>query len=142
MQGILLAMQAIRAGDARCVLCGGTESMSNAPYLLDRAPGGYQLGDGVLIDSLVKDGLTDPFGHGHMGLTAERLAAEYELTRQQQDRLRDAPANSATPAPKPTASSPPRSSRSKSCRATSTRARIRPKNRSPSSAPRSNPTAR
>jgi acetyl-CoA C-acetyltransferase len=85
MQAIMLAMQAIRAGDARCVLCGGTESMSNAPYLLDRARGGYQLGDGVLIDSLVKDGLTDPFGHGHMGLTAERLAAQYGLTRHDQD---------------------------------------------------------
>ncbi|MGB7158352.1 MAG: acetyl-CoA C-acyltransferase, partial [Tepidisphaeraceae bacterium] len=85
MQAILLAMQAIRAGDARCVLCGGTESMSNAPYLLDRARTGYQLGDGVMIDSLLRDGLTDPFGNGHMGLTAEQLATTYGISRREQD---------------------------------------------------------
>ena len=85
MQAVILAMQAVRAGDARCVLCGGTESMSNAPYLLDRARGGYKLGDGVLIDSLLRDGLTDPFGNGHMGLTAERLAERFNITRADQD---------------------------------------------------------
>jgi acetyl-CoA C-acetyltransferase len=85
MRAVLLAGQAIRAGDARCVLCGGTESMSNAPYLLDRARGGYKLGDGVLIDSILKDGLVDPFGNGHMALTAERLAERYGVTREHQD---------------------------------------------------------
>lgn len=85
LQAVHLAAQAIRAGEARCVLCGGTESMSNAPYLLDRARSGYKLGDGVLIDSVLRDGLTDPFGHGHMGNTAENLARRYTITRQQQD---------------------------------------------------------
>ena len=85
MQAVHLAAQAIRAGDARCVLCGGTESMSNAPYLLDRARAGYKLGDGVLIDSILKDGLVDPFGNGHMALTAERLAARYGISRRDQD---------------------------------------------------------
>jgi acetyl-CoA C-acetyltransferase len=85
LQAVHLAAQAIRAGDARCILCGGSESMSNAPYLLDRARGGYKLGDGILIDSILRDGLTDPFGHGHMGNTAENLAKRYNITRQRQD---------------------------------------------------------
>lgn len=85
MQAVLLAAQAIRAGDARCVLCGGAESMSNAPYLLDRARGGYKLGDGIFIDSILRDGLTDPFGHGHMGATVERIAKRYGITRDEQD---------------------------------------------------------
>lgn len=85
LQAVHLAAQAIRAGESRCILCGGTESMSNAPYLLDRARSGYKLGDGLLIDTILRDGLTDPFGHGHMGNTAENLADLYDLTRQQQD---------------------------------------------------------
>ncbi|MCC6424704.1 MAG: acetyl-CoA C-acetyltransferase [Phycisphaerales bacterium] len=85
LQAVHLAAQAIRAGDARCILCGGSESMSNAPYLLDRARNGYKLGDGLLIDTILRDGLTDPFGHGHMGNTAENLADRYDITRQQQD---------------------------------------------------------
>lgn len=85
MQSVMLAAQAIRAGDAQVVLCGGTESMSNAPYLLDRARAGYKLGDGVLIDSLLRDGLTDTFSHIHMGMTAERLAELYKIGREEQD---------------------------------------------------------
>jgi acetyl-CoA C-acetyltransferase len=85
MQALILAAQAIRAGDAEVVLCGGTESMSNAPYLLDRARAGYKLGDGVLIDSVLRDGLTDTFSKTHMGLTAERLAELYKIGRTEQD---------------------------------------------------------
>lgn len=85
MQAVILAAQAIRAGDARVVLCGGTESMSNAPYLLDRARSGYKLGDGVLIDSILRDGLTDTFSKAHMGLTTERLAELYKIGRAEQD---------------------------------------------------------
>ena len=85
MQAILLAAQAIRAGDAKTILCGGTESMSNAPYLLDRARGGYKLGDGVLVDSLLRDGLVDAFDQKHMGLGAEQLAAKFNIDRAQQD---------------------------------------------------------
>lgn len=85
LQSILLAAQSIRAGEAHCVLCGGTESMSNAPFLLAKARAGYKLGDGVLIDSLLRDGLVDSFDHQHMGLSAERLASEYRITRQSQD---------------------------------------------------------
>jgi acetyl-CoA C-acetyltransferase len=87
LQAVMLAVQAIRSGAARAVLCGGTESMSNAPYLLNRARSGYKLGDGVLIDSLLKDGLTDAFSDVHMGVTAERLAERYRISRDAQDQF-------------------------------------------------------
>ena len=61
--------------------------MSNAPYLLTRARGGYKLGDGVLVDSLLRDGLTDAFSDQHMGVTAETLAARYRISREAQDRF-------------------------------------------------------
>lgn len=87
MQSVILASQAIQTGSARMVLCGGTESMSNAPYLLDRARTGYKLGDGVLIDSILRDGLVDTFSNEHMGLTAERVAEQYGISREAQDRF-------------------------------------------------------
>ena len=85
MQAILLAAQTIQTGQANAILCGGAESMSNAPFLLDRARGGYKLGDGVLIDSLLRDGLVDSFDNEHMGLTAERLAEKFNISRSEQD---------------------------------------------------------
>jgi len=85
MQSVILAAQAIAIGQARVVLCGGTESMSNAPFILDRARAGYKLGDGVLIDSLLRDGLVDTFDNEHMGLTAEGLAEQYQISREAQD---------------------------------------------------------
>ena len=85
LQAVILATQAIQSGAARMVLCGGTESMSNAPYLLTRARGGYKLGDGVLVDSLLRDGLTDAFSDQHMGVTAEALAGRFGISRAAQD---------------------------------------------------------
>ena len=85
MQAVILAVQAIRAGEARTVLCGGTESMSNAPYLLEKARAGYKMGDGVLVDSALRDGLTDVFSKVHMGALTERLAERYSLSRAEQD---------------------------------------------------------
>lgn len=85
MQAVILAAQAIRAGDAWVVLCGGTESMSNAPYLLPRARTGYKLGDATVTDSLLRDGLVDAFDHEHMALSTERLAAQYQISRVEQD---------------------------------------------------------
>ncbi|MCX5662747.1 MAG: acetyl-CoA C-acyltransferase [Planctomycetota bacterium] len=85
LQAVALAAQAIRAGDARVVLCGGTESMSNAPYLLDRARAGYKYGDATLVDSLLRDGLVDAFDHEPMGMGAEDLAAKFGITRPAQD---------------------------------------------------------
>jgi acetyl-CoA C-acetyltransferase len=85
MQAIALGAQAIRAGDARVVLCGGTESMSNAPHLLPRSRTGIKLGDGRLVDSLLCDGLVDAFDQKHMALTAETLAERYQISRPEQD---------------------------------------------------------
>lgn len=87
MQAVMLAAQSIEQGSARMVLCGGTESMSNAPYLLPRARSGYKLGDGVLVDSLLRDGLTDAFDGQHMGQTAERVAERHDVSREEQDRF-------------------------------------------------------
>ena len=85
MQAVALAGRAIRAGEAKVVLCGGTESMSNGPYLLDRARSGYKLGDGALIDAVLRDGLVDSFDNKHMGFTAERIAEKYGISRVEQD---------------------------------------------------------
>jgi acetyl-CoA C-acetyltransferase len=87
MHAVILAVQSIQSGAARMVLCGGTESMSNAPYLLERARSGYKFGDGVLVDSMLRDGLTDAFSREHMGLTAEKIAGLYEISREAQDRF-------------------------------------------------------
>ena len=87
MQAVILATQAIQSGAARMVLCGGTESMTNAPYLLNRARAGYKLGDGVLIDSVLRDGLADAFSNEHMGVTAERVAERWKISREAQDRF-------------------------------------------------------
>lgn len=85
MQAVALGAKAILAGEADVVLAGGAESMSNAPYLLDRARKGYRLGDGALVDCLLRDGLVDNRLNEHMAVTAERLAQQYGITRQEQD---------------------------------------------------------
>ena len=87
MHAVILAAQSIQSGATRMVLCGGTESMSNAPYLLERARSGYKFGDGVLVDSMLRDGLTDAFSREHMGLTAERIASLHRISREAQDRF-------------------------------------------------------
>ena len=85
LQAVILGAQSIQTGAAGVVLCGGAESMSNAPHLLPRARTGYKLGDGVLVDTLLRDGLTDAFSGEHMGLTAERIADEFGIRREAQD---------------------------------------------------------
>lgn len=85
MQSVILAAQNIMTGQAKAVLCGGTESMSNAPFLLDRARSGYKLGNGTLLDCILRDGLVDSFDGEHMGLSAERIAEKYAISRQAQD---------------------------------------------------------
>ncbi len=87
MQAVILAAQAILAGQAKVVLAGGTESMSNSPYLLTGARSGYKFGDGKLVDSMLHDGLTDPFDHQHMAHTAQRIADQYGLSREMQDQF-------------------------------------------------------
>jgi acetyl-CoA C-acetyltransferase len=85
LKAIQLGASAIRAGEAEVVLCGGTESMSNSPYLLPKARSGQKFGDGTLVDSILKDGLLDAGSGRHMGLTAEALAAKYAISRREQD---------------------------------------------------------
>ena len=85
LRAIMLAAQTIKAKDNKLVVAGGMESMSNCPYLLDKARTGYRLGNGTLIDSMVHDGLWDIYNDYHMGITAELVAEKYGITRQQQD---------------------------------------------------------
>ena len=75
----------IKAGDADIVVAGGMENMSAAPYVLDKARWGQRMGDGKLVDAMIKDGLWDAFNNYHMGVTAENIAKEWNLSREEQD---------------------------------------------------------
>jgi acetyl-CoA C-acetyltransferase len=86
LRAVVMAAQAIALGEAQIVVAGGMESMSQAPYLLTGARFGYRLGHGMLVDSLLADGLTDAFHDCHMGITAENIAREYGIGREEQDR--------------------------------------------------------
>ena len=85
LRSVSMAAQFIMLGDADIILAGGTESMSNAPYLLEKARFGYRMGHGELTDSMIKDGLTDAFNNFHMGITAENIADQWQLSREEQD---------------------------------------------------------
>ncbi len=85
LKAVMLAQQAILAGDADIIIAGGQESMSNAPYLLDKARNGYRLGDGKIIDSMVKDGLWDVYNDIHMGSCAESCARDFDFKREDLD---------------------------------------------------------
>lgn len=85
LKTVALAAQAIKAGEVDIVLAGGTENMSMAPYLLKKARWGHRMGDGVLEDYMVKDGLSDVFNDYHMGITAENIVEQWKLTREEQD---------------------------------------------------------
>ena len=85
MKAVVLGAQAIMLGDAEVVLAGGVENMSQAPYLVPSARYGARMGDAQLVDSMIKDGLTDVFNSYHMGITAENLADEWSITREQMD---------------------------------------------------------
>ena len=85
LKAMMLASQAIQCGDANVVVAGGTENMSRAPYLLDKARSGYRMGDGKVIDSMIRDGLWDVYNNVHMGTCGDRCAEKFSLTREQQD---------------------------------------------------------
>lgn len=85
LKSVMLAAQAIRAGDADCVVAGGMESMTNAPYLLPDARAGMRLGHSQAIDSMVHDGLWDIYNDFHMGMTGEKVATELDVSRSAQD---------------------------------------------------------
>ncbi len=87
LKAVNLAAQAIMAGDADIIVAGGMESMTNSPYLLDKARSGYRMGHGKVIDSMIQDGLWCAFNDYHMGITAENVAAEFGITREMQDQL-------------------------------------------------------
>lgn len=85
LRAVSMAAQFIMLGDADVILAGGTESMTNAPYLLDKARNGYRMGHGQIIDSMIYDGLTDVFNQYHMGVTAENIAEQWNISREEQD---------------------------------------------------------
>ena len=85
LRTVSLAAQIIKAGDADIIVAGGTENMSQAPYLLKTARWGQRMGDGKMVDSMINDALWDAFNNYHMGVTAENIATEWNLTREEQD---------------------------------------------------------
>jgi acetyl-CoA C-acetyltransferase len=85
MKAVMYAANDIRCGEYDLAVAGGMESMSNAPYALPQARSGYRMGNGKMIDTMIHDGLWDPYGDKHMGNCAETCAAEYKFTREEQD---------------------------------------------------------
>lgn len=85
LKTIQLAAQAIMCNEADIILAGGAESMSMAPYIVPKARWGLRMGDGVIVDTMVADGLTDIFNNYHMGITAENIAEQWNITREEQD---------------------------------------------------------
>ena len=85
MRAVMDAGNAIQVGEYDVAVAGGMESMSNAPYLLERARTGLRMGNGTLVDSMIKDGLWDPYKDTHMGNCAELCVSKYSFTREEQD---------------------------------------------------------
>jgi acetyl-CoA C-acetyltransferase len=85
LKAVMLADQAIKAGDASLIVAGGMESMTRAPYLLTRAREGYRLGHGELLDAMILDGLWDVYGKKNMGTCGDLCAQKYDFSRQAQD---------------------------------------------------------
>jgi acetyl-CoA C-acetyltransferase len=100
LKAVMFAAQAIQCGDASVVVAGGTENMSRAPYLLEKARSGYRMGNGELVDSMIRDGLWDVYNNVHMGMCGDRCAEKYGFTRQQQDDFAVASFQRATKAAK------------------------------------------
>ncbi len=95
LRAVSLACQIIKAGDADVIIAGGMENMSRAPYLLNNARWGQRMGNGELIDEMINDGLTDVFNKYHMGITAENIAEQWGITREEQDQFALASQNKA-----------------------------------------------
>lgn len=85
LKAVGLAAQSIQTGNAEIVVAGGMESMTNAPYLLPQGRNGFRMGNSVVVDSMVHDGLWDAFNDYHMGVTGENVAEKYGVTREEQD---------------------------------------------------------
>jgi acetyl-CoA C-acetyltransferase len=87
LKAVALAAQSVMLGESDVVIAGGMESMSNCPYLLPDARGGYRIGDRQVIDSMIHDGLWDVYEDVHMGVTAELVAEKYKISREEQDKF-------------------------------------------------------
>lgn len=87
LRAVSMAAQFVESGQCDVIMCGGTESMTNAPYLLPKTRWGQRMGNGQIIDYMVYDGLTDVFNQYHMGITAENIAEQWGITREEQDRI-------------------------------------------------------
>ena len=87
LKSVMMAAQAIKAGDADVIVAGGIESMSQAPFLVPGARWGYRMNDATLVDEMIQDGLLDIFNRYHMGITAENVAEKFGVSRQDQDAL-------------------------------------------------------
>ncbi len=98
LRAVNLAAQVIAAGDADIIVAGGMESMSNAPYVLDKARTGYRMGNATVTDAMIQDGLWCAFNDYHMGITAENVAEQYGISREAQDQLALASQQKATAA--------------------------------------------
>lgn len=85
LKAVMLADQAIKAGDARVIVAGGQESMSNAPYLMMGVRSGYKMGNNEIIDSMINDGLWDVYNKTHMGMAGELCATQEKFSREEQD---------------------------------------------------------
>ncbi len=85
LKAVMLAFDSIRLGEADVIVAGGMESMTRAPYALERARGGYRMGDGQIVDLMIKDGLWDVYNDFHMGKAAELCGEKYGFTREIQD---------------------------------------------------------
>lgn len=85
LKAVAMAAQAIQCGDASVIVSGGTENMSRAPYLLEKARGGYRMGNGELVDAMIRDGLWDVYNNRHMGACGDACAVRLEIARQAQD---------------------------------------------------------
>jgi acetyl-CoA C-acetyltransferase len=85
LQAVMFARREILVGDAKVIVAGGMESMTNAPYLLPKARGGYRMGNGEIVDSMIHDGLWDPYDQVHMGTCGDLVAEKYGFTREMQD---------------------------------------------------------
>jgi acetyl-CoA C-acetyltransferase len=95
LKAVMLAAQAIACGDAEIVIAGGQENMSSAPHVMLGSRDGYRMGDAKLVDSMIVDGLWDVYNQYHMGITAENVAKQYEITREEQDAFALASQNKA-----------------------------------------------
>jgi acetyl-CoA C-acetyltransferase len=85
LRAVSLAYQMILSGDTDVVVAGGMESMSQAPYVMNKARWGQRMGNGTMVDEMITDGLWDAFNDYHMGITAENIAEQWNLTREMQD---------------------------------------------------------